>query len=261
MQFLSVLAERNIHIPTWEKAVEGISGAAVVYLIFATILTCCLGGISFLAILAIVLDLLFCAGMVAIAVLTRDGAHSCKGLVQTPLGNGQASQDNGFGGNGFGSGTGENVTYAVHLGLACRYNKAVFAVSIIAAILFLCTAASQIMLLRHHKKEKRYGPSPSNNYTSGKGSRFGRKKASPTTMKQAEAGNGGYASTAPVAHNNQTAYTGTTAAPSSGYTYDRPTGNQPNALPPQGTHGGYYTAPTGTAAHNPYGYNNTSTNY
>lgn len=52
--FLSVLADRNRHIPTWEKAVEGISGAAVLYLIFATILTCCLGGVTIFALLAIV---------------------------------------------------------------------------------------------------------------------------------------------------------------------------------------------------------------
>ena len=38
----------------WEKAVEGLSGAAVLYTIFAVVLTCCLGGISVFAFLAIV---------------------------------------------------------------------------------------------------------------------------------------------------------------------------------------------------------------
>jgi hypothetical protein len=52
--FLATIADRNGNIMTWVKAVEGISGAAVLYTIFATLLTCCLGGISFLAFTAIV---------------------------------------------------------------------------------------------------------------------------------------------------------------------------------------------------------------
>jgi hypothetical protein len=240
LQFLSVLADRNLHIPQWEKAVEGISGAAVLYTIFATILTCCLGGVSFFAFLALVLDVLFCAGMIAIAVMTRDGADSCKGIVNTPLGTGPAKQDNGFGN--------DQSTYAVHLGLACRLNTAAFAVSIIAALLFICTAVMQIMLVRHHKKEKRYGPSPSNNYTSGYGKKkrfgFGRRKdTTPTATKDTELGHVPPNGTAVPAHENGDY--NTTAAPA------------------HGTHGGYYTQPTGTAASNPYGYThtNTATNY
>lgn len=52
--FLATLADRDSPIQTWVKAVEGISGAAVLYTIFAVVLTCCLGGISFFALLAIV---------------------------------------------------------------------------------------------------------------------------------------------------------------------------------------------------------------
>ena len=223
-------------IPQWEKAVEGISGVAVVYTICATILTCCLGGVSFFAFLALVLDVLLCAGMIAIAVMTRDGADSCKGIVQTPIGTGPANQDNGFGTNGIGSDNGENLTYSVHLGLACRLNTAAFAVSIIAALLFICTAVMQVMLVRHHKKEKRYGPSPSNNYTSGYGKKFGlgrKKKAAPMATKDAEAG---------------------VAPPGSA-------GGHPAHTNGVDDHSGYYTAPTGTAAQNPYGYNNQATNY
>ncbi|KAL8932534.1 MAG: hypothetical protein Q9211_006259, partial [Gyalolechia sp. 1 TL-2023] len=36
-------------------------------------------------------------------------------------------------------------------------------------LLFLVSAALQILLSRQHKKDKRYGPGPSNNYTSGSG--------------------------------------------------------------------------------------------
>lgn len=37
--FLAVLADHNLGIPRWEKAVEGISGVAVLYTLFAVLLT------------------------------------------------------------------------------------------------------------------------------------------------------------------------------------------------------------------------------
>lgn len=67
------------------KAVEGMSGAAVIYTAFATLLTCFLGGLTVFAILAILLDVLFCAAMVAVAVLTRGGRHTSGAY--SPLGN------------------------------------------------------------------------------------------------------------------------------------------------------------------------------
>lgn len=257
-QFLSVLADRNIHIPTYEKAVEGISGAACLYLIFATILTCCLGGITFLAILAIVIDVLFCAAFIGVIVLTRHGASSCKGnSINTPLGVGPASADNGFGRGGFGFSNHDNATYSVHLGLACRFNTACFACAIICAILFLCTAGMQVALMRHHKKEKRYGPSPDNNYTSGYGkkgmfSRFGRNKNN--SAKAAEAG----AYTSPK-NNRASAETGYTNGTNG---TNGVTNGTSDTYVAGGAHSGYYNAPTGTTAQNPYGYsNNTGTNY
>ena len=160
----------------------------MVYTICAVILTCCLGGVSFFAFLALVLDVLFAAGFIAIAVLTRDGADSCKGFVRTPIGNGNSNQHNGLN-------AGDDIVHSVKLHLACRLNTAAFAVAIIGAFLFLCTAVMQVMLVRHHKKEKRLGPSPDNNYTSGYGKKrgglFGRKnkKNNDAALKQAEAGN------------------------------------------------------------------------
>ena len=67
------------------KAVEGMSGAAVIYTAFASLLTCFLGGVTFFAMLAIILDVLFCAAMVAVAILTRGGRHT--GGQYSPLGN------------------------------------------------------------------------------------------------------------------------------------------------------------------------------
>merc|ERR1711981_1173969 len=152
--FLSVLADKNIHIPAWEKAVEGMSGAACLYLIFCVLLTLFLGGIRFFAFIAIVLDICFVGCFAAIAYHTRHGANSCKGVVNTPLGTGLSSQA---------------APGAGDWGYVCSLNTACFAVSIVNIFLFLVTAVVQFLLARHHQKEKRYGPSPSNNYTSETG--------------------------------------------------------------------------------------------
>lgn len=108
------------HIPTWEKAVEGLSGAACLYLIFAVLLTCFLGGKSFFAFIAIVLDVLFCGAFIAMAIMTRHGAGSCSrnSYVRTPIGNGLGRTD---------------IRDASNLSFACRLNTAAFAVSIIGA--------------------------------------------------------------------------------------------------------------------------------
>jgi len=163
--FLSVLADRNLVINNKWKAVEGISGAAVLYTIAGVIFTLCLGGKAFFGFIAIVLDILFAGAFIAVAIMTRKGAGSCKGEVSTPIGDGDSSVRGGYGDFGFGNG--ENSTAAAGLGLACRLNTAVFAVSIIAIFLFLVSAVWQLLMVRHHKKEKKFGPSPANNYTKG----------------------------------------------------------------------------------------------
>ena len=105
--FLATLARRDQPISNKWNAITGMAGAALIYLIFAVLMTAFLGGIAFLASIAILLNLLFCGAMVAIAVLTRDGSRRCNSRVPTPLGTGN--------------------------GMACRLNKTVFIVSIIAA--------------------------------------------------------------------------------------------------------------------------------
>ncbi|KAF7196520.1 hypothetical protein HII31_02248 [Pseudocercospora fuligena] len=252
--FLAVLADRDANIPRWEKAVTGLAGAAVLYTIFAVVLTCCLGGISAFAFLAIVLDLCFVGAMIAIAVMTRHGASSCTGIVNTPLGIGSSSQDSsGFGGN-FGFGSRDNTTYQVSPRTACRLNTAVFAVSIIGAFVFLITAVMQVALVRHHKKEKRFGPGPSNNYSSGYGKRKFWQRKPKNTTRDAEMAGG-------IGAGNRASYeTGTTVGNNAGLGHDKvePTTYAPQ---PAAAHSGYYTAPTGTGAANPYGYDTRTTTH
>ncbi|OCK75358.1 hypothetical protein K432DRAFT_174702 [Lepidopterella palustris CBS 459.81] len=264
--FLSVLADHNIGIPTWEKAVEGMSGAAVLYLLFAVLLTCFLGGRTIFAFIAIVLDILFCGAFVAIAVLTRNGAHGCSGNVNTPLGNGDSNSKNGYGSDGFGLGHNKNVTYSVKLGTACRLNSACFAVAILGAVLFLISTLVQLLLGRHHQKEKRYGPGPSNGYTFGSGKRRPwQRRQKNKGVRDAELGTvGGVTAGGLMADkhhhdirpSHDTGYTGSTVAPTTA-TFEntnKPLHNGYNAA------GGYHTTPTGAAV-NPYGYDNTAPNH
>ena len=107
--FLAVLARRdNAVIPQWQKAVEGLSGAAALFTLLAVIMTCFLGGITFFAFLAVLLDVLFCAAMIAIAIMTKEGRRSC-------------------------SSTGDNSPIGVGHATSCKLQNVVFAVSILGA--------------------------------------------------------------------------------------------------------------------------------
>ncbi|OSS50040.1 hypothetical protein B5807_05080 [Epicoccum nigrum] len=251
--FLAVQADRNVTIPRWQQAVEGLSGATVLYTIFAIVFTCCLGGKTFFALLGLIFNVLCCGAMIAIAVLTRDGASKCSGYVNTPLGNGPARSKEGFGSTD----QGNQITYAASLGTTCRLNTACFAVAIIGAFLFLLSIPVQMFLGRHHKKEKRFGPGPTNNYTAGSGRKFWQRKNRKSELRDPEVATvpvtttptTGHAALAPGAHHDyrpshDTHMTGSTAyggphvadGPLDKTTYNKP------------VTGGYHTAPTGTYA-------------
>jgi len=152
------------------KAIVGISGAAMLYSLCGVLFTCCLGGMSFFAFLAVLLDLAFVGGFIANLVMTslHLTIDSCNAdQLRTPLGDG-ARLDQQMGTS--------HGAYAPTFSRACKLNKASFAVSIIGAGLFFVAALVQLALMRRHKHEKRMGPTVDNHYTSGYGtrpSRFG----------------------------------------------------------------------------------------
>ncbi|MCJ1386392.1 hypothetical protein MMC17_009518 [Xylographa soralifera] len=159
--FLACLARGGLPIATWMRAVEGISGAGVLYTLFGVVLTFFLGGVTIFALLGILLDLAFCGAFAYVAYATRGGIHCGGDTNEAFFGNGNTGIGN------------SSATPRV----ICDLEKTCFILAIILCGLFLLSAVVQLALWLNHKKEKKYGPGPSNNYTSGSGkrSRFGRK--------------------------------------------------------------------------------------
>ncbi|KAH6611104.1 hypothetical protein Trco_001124 [Trichoderma cornu-damae] len=161
--FLATLHNHNLPIATSLRAVEGISGAGTLYTLLALLMLCCLAGHTLTAFLAVLLDVCFIGAFIYVAVANKNGAGSCNGYLDTPFGKGQSAStvqaDKGF-------------TTLPSFHTACRLQTASLAVSIIAIIFFVFSILMEFALSRHHQKEKRYGPSPQNDYTSG----FGRRK-------------------------------------------------------------------------------------
>lgn len=124
--FLATLQNHDLHTDTYIRAVEGISGVAVVYTLFGLVLLWCLAGVAVFAILAIVLDVAFAGAFVYVAYVTRGGATSCTNYVNTPFGSGFANTDNKV------SSAKGGITILPSLASACRLEKACFAVAIIA---------------------------------------------------------------------------------------------------------------------------------
>ncbi|GKU01734.1 hypothetical protein FLAG1_03842 [Fusarium langsethiae] len=162
--FLATLHNHNFSISNKIRAVEGISGVAVLYTAAALLLLCCLAGRTLSSLLAIVLDIAFVGAFIYVAVANKGGASSCTGYLDTPFGRGQAG-NTAEGSDGF--------TALPSYRTACKLQSACLAVSIVAIIFFILSILVEVALARHHRKEKRFGPGPANDYTSGYGAKGG----------------------------------------------------------------------------------------
>jgi hypothetical protein len=168
--YLAVAARNNVEIPTWVRAVEGISGVGVLYTLLGLLLLCCLAGHPFTSFIAIVLDVAFVGAFIYVAQANRGGASSCTGRIDTPFGSGDANT---------------SLDGLPSFRSICQMQSAALAVSIVAIVFFIISALVEIVLVRHRRKESRWGPSPANNYTSGSGRKgvfglFRRKKTTDT---------------------------------------------------------------------------------
>lgn len=123
--FLAVMTDHHIFIHNWVRAVEGISGAAVLYTLLGLLLLCCVAGHPFTSFIAIALDICFIAGFIYIAAANgRTATNSCKSHVRTVFGSGDADTN-------VPDHDTNNVTALPNLRQACQMQKAVFAVAIV----------------------------------------------------------------------------------------------------------------------------------
>ena len=115
-------------------AVCGLAGAVALYLLLVTIPTCCLGGKKIFSLCAVLFDILAMSAMIAIAIMTRNGADDCDGFVETPLGDGDEDELalSGEEDADFGFSSDEDLfDYNPDLDAACNLNRAVFILAII----------------------------------------------------------------------------------------------------------------------------------
>jgi hypothetical protein len=122
--FLASLTNHHIHVATWIRAVEGISGAATLYTLIGLFLLCFVAGHAFFSFVAIALDICFVGAFVYLAVANRHGAGSCRGQVDTVFGSGNASSN-------VRDPHSSSWTALPRLRTACRLQTACFAVAIV----------------------------------------------------------------------------------------------------------------------------------
>ncbi|RVD86054.1 uncharacterized protein DFL_004348 [Arthrobotrys flagrans] len=146
--FIVGLSNRNL-INGRALAVEIISIAGFLWSVFALVFSVCLLQKSFFQFFTIFGDVLFVGGFIAVSVLLRDawdGDCSADNIIIPWLQRG-----------------GSNLI------ANCRIIKGIFIVSIILCVLFFLTILTAFLAHRSSKKDRAYGPSPANNYTSGRG--------------------------------------------------------------------------------------------
>ncbi|CAK7205426.1 hypothetical protein SEUCBS139899_008197 [Sporothrix eucalyptigena] len=171
--FLAKLNSADLYVPTWVRAVEGLSAAAALYILIALLLLWFVGGYIVMLGISVLLDICFIGGFIYIATANRGGSGSCnRDNIRSPFGSGDANTDRIINR----AGTSVNIpSYRV----SCRLQKACLAVSIIAIGFLLFAIGTEFLLARNHRKEKKFGPGPNNDYTSGSGRRrglFGKKR-------------------------------------------------------------------------------------
>ncbi|KAM7209147.1 hypothetical protein V8F20_000485 [Naviculisporaceae sp. PSN 640] len=246
--FLATLASHSLSIGNWIRAVTGIAGAAVVYTLITLLTLFCVAGHPILSSIFLFLDVLFTGAFIYLAAANRDGASSCDGTVNTPLGRGSSNTnivDNQQGGV---------IELAPSLRQACKMQSACLAVAIVGLLFFIASAILEALLMRHRRKARRFGPSPINGYTSGYGKTtshhhkgglwsriFGRKsRRQGTDLTDNSNALPEHTHPADLHDNNRASYyTGTTTGTTAPEDTLPPTHNTPAGQPMSGVNTGY----------------------
>ncbi|CZT14313.1 uncharacterized protein RCC_00290 [Ramularia collo-cygni] len=135
--FLQTSSEKNL-------ASLIIGALAMLYTSIQTLFVCCTAGITFFAIISIILDVVFMGGMMAVAIINRSAVDGeCEGR-----GGGREAYYRYGGGGGGGRGRGDDED------VGCEVYKTAFAVAILGIFMFLAAAITQ-MLVRRRRRERR----------------------------------------------------------------------------------------------------------
>jgi len=148
--YLAAQTSNSLEVPTNERAVEGIAGAACVYTLSALLLLCFLAGFAVVSALAVALDILFIGAFIFVAWVYRRGAQDCDDVfVNTIFGLGP-------GGSRVSPPEGADVgfTRLPTYGSACRMEKANMSLAILAIFFFLFSAVIEVMLVRNRSRVK-----------------------------------------------------------------------------------------------------------
>ncbi|KAG6049313.1 hypothetical protein E4U17_006860 [Claviceps sp. LM77 group G4] len=148
---LVALHEYSFQIDVDVRAVEGISGAAVLYTLINMLSQCCLAsGLGCMWPLAVVLDVGFTAGFIFVAVVNKNGAGACHGYTDSPFGRGRG-RGQGQLGNEASRPNMDGIISHVHPHSACELQRASFFTSIIAICLFVLSLLAEFVLVWHRR--------------------------------------------------------------------------------------------------------------
>lgn len=118
--FFVTLHQANLSVPSRIPSVEGITGAALLYLIISSVLLRCLPGRSVASFVSMLFDLAFACAFIYVATAFKGGAGQCTGDVSTPYGHGNANDKV------------KHLSGAPSYHTACKLETASLAISILA---------------------------------------------------------------------------------------------------------------------------------
>jgi hypothetical protein len=124
--FLATLANHNLPTASWIRAVEAISGSAVLYVVLSVVAAIWFASATvrpLSALVSLTLDASFSIAFIYVAAANKGGSGSCTGYVETPFGNGDAD-------TGVVTGTG-GWTALPSLRQACQMQTACLAVAVV----------------------------------------------------------------------------------------------------------------------------------
>ncbi|KAI1855907.1 hypothetical protein JX265_011990 [Neoarthrinium moseri] len=149
--YLATMMKGNMTVPTYVKAVEGITAVGTVYTLVGLLLVCCCAGHAGTSFIALVLDVGLSGAYIYVAVANRDGASSCNsGTVNTVYGSGDAAASP--------SGAGGNIIGDVGLPtfqMACRLQTVCLIASCIAILFFILSVFLEIHMNRSRHRAQR----------------------------------------------------------------------------------------------------------